>query len=415
MYKKRLKTWNLTKNLSVDDMPEILHEAEKGSTAKNTMLMIRGKLVDSQKVARYMRQKMKNTTTSTSLLNPASLAFFDVSQATYGLNNWQKCRELRNLGITKPTWLASPDALRIPEEVIKISHQFIDGSIGISATEHRVPKSVTFPFKDTLIWQAGVYYAISLIRQQQFKHGFMLLHKSCGDLEGLILSSDLSLFLCIYTSILMLPSGVGQELLSYVAHMSRVILPACHPTRLIWARLRHIGLNQAWYYASPILSSYLSTLERRFSAFDQTIFLSTTTAYDGMSRMGLLSLESSEMIFKRIIRQLDSSHNTKETLYAKLGLALAYRRHEEHSKADSVMNEVHIQARMIRGMINADLEGNCLSSELGHAWTENLEGGVEEAREEVNCDWSEPKQEHIVSLGTISELLDSYQKLGLGQ
>ncbi|KAI1856321.1 uncharacterized protein JN550_013852 [Neoarthrinium moseri] len=331
MYKKRLNAWNLVKNLSLIDTPEILQETEKSSTAQENMFVIRGKRVDSQKVARYLKLKVEQNMTSTSKKSetPASP---NVSHATYGLSQSRNSRDINDLLSLKPAWLTSPEAMRIPEDIISISHQFIDSSIDSSADGLRV---LTLPLNETFIWSTRVYYARSLVLQRQSKHGFMLLDKSCEELKGLILTPDPAIPI--------------------------LMLPARHPMRLIWAELSHIGPSQTRNDASLNLCSYLSFLERKFGANDQAIFLFTSLVYDRMNSVGLLSLDASEMIYRRIAGQLQSSGNTMETLYCNLGLALAYRRCKQHRKAETIMDGLRLQARTMRGEIKEDIDQNILA------------------------------------------------------
>jgi hypothetical protein len=285
MYKNRIRKWKLKKNLSSLDFSELpIRGADKPETENHGAVVIQGVEFDSGRVNRFFKRSRK--------LGPRS-----TTAGKLGTRK-QAVEIIQTIGIPTPRHINSPDPIRIPEELIQIFRQHVDGCRGDSIAPGTSIRAWN--------WSNNIHRADLM---HSLGHGAVSeLFGPCFDeLEHLVRESNPVFFIYMYLASLKLPPEVGQILLSHVTNLSKsVIGESRHPTRLLLAKLKTMGLQQAQEFASHIISAYHIALQSSLRWSPQDILIVMVRSYILLMILELIEYESVESVYKGIIERVSA-------------------------------------------------------------------------------------------------------------
>jgi hypothetical protein len=238
----------------------MLHKLATTETGANatTELVIRGQKVSQAKVERFLKRTVRDR----SALGKADR--FVVAKG--------RCRTARPLSPipTLPTRISLPDHLRLPEELIQISNQYIAGGCeGIWAPGR---STGIFASEAIIDWNCKIYAAIVFIQKGQWKEAFAMLN-TCFDRFKVLLADPMpGFFTQLYIVTIWLPPEIGERLLGYAAQMSTILLPANHPLSIAFNKLHEAGFHNLIEHAWVIIRSHLHMGGQRFLGHKMDMF-----------------------------------------------------------------------------------------------------------------------------------------------
>lgn len=319
MYKTRIKRWGLKKNFSSRDIPEMLHKkAKDGGVGRRADLIIRGKLVSTAKVDRYLMRTLGDNCSATQSHLPDQGG--SAESAMMG-------------GPAKLQWLASPDTLQFPEEMIFFSRQLISGMKHWNIDDD----------KAVYHWVNELSVAKEHIDHGRFSIAFNTLDRCFKDVRPLLLNCSPVLLVHAYIAPLLLPPEIGQRLLSYAAELTSIVLPKNHPMRLIWQMMRRTGTDQIRGYAWNVLYAYVLELADRWG---QAQFLAQLTSWL-CSLEGLMGLCDDQMMDRARQKQvglIQESNDNADIFSMKVQLVTAYMAHGENVVAKLMADEMSCES-----------------------------------------------------------------------
>jgi hypothetical protein len=329
MYKLRLRRWGLRKNLTSKDIPDMLQAVPSDSgVGQRTALFIRGRPVDSKKIDRYLKRALGDGNSAAQ--PPSSGKYSEYFR-------FQDAFALPAATATKPPTprpIASPETLQFPEQIIYFSQQFIAGTSRWSRADGRTTGN----------WLSGIVTAQRLIHEGQFRPAFNILDNCFANLKSILLNIDPALLLRTYGAILSLPDEIGERLLSFVAEVTSIALPAGHPMTLMWQRLRRAGLRQVREHAWHIMASYLTELNRCSEPSDLLLMLTSWTCVYYPLLAGQENCDLVEEYQRKQLQSLEASDKTLIVLHLKLNLAVTCIEHKRYREAKLLIDEVYLKA-----------------------------------------------------------------------
>lgn len=248
-------------------IPTILHElATTEPSADHADLVIRGQRVAVKKVEQYFRRRQYS-----------------------GLDRTNKLATHKRLEhmvhhppLTLLTRIDPSEDLRLPEAIIKISHQYIAGGCeGIWALD--VTTATFAASEETIDWVDKMNAVTNYLREGRHKKAFASMDICFDRFKLLLMSPTPSLFLQIYTILVWLPFDIGSRFLRYAAEMAKIMLPANHPLSLAWTELNRAGIEKVLEHAWLILGSHLQILGEWFQDADMEMIDLNHTVYNTLS------------------------------------------------------------------------------------------------------------------------------------
>lgn len=328
MYKSRLSRWRLRKNLNARDIPDMLQPNPRELVIdQRTILIIRGRPVDREKIDKYLKRAFGDGSS--------------VAQTSVHGNNPEDTRFQSLVGsvaaVTKPhtpRWIALPDTLQFPEQMIYFSTQFVAGT-----SRWVIPCS-----KVAGNWLSAICTANRLIYERHFRIAFAILDGCFEDLRILLLNLDPCFLMRTYIGALSLPKEIGERLIFFVSDILSITLPGKHPMSLLWQKLRQAGIYIAREHAWHILSSYLTELNK---GPEHSKVLQELASWACVYYPVLLQLENFDLPERYQRKQLKSvemcGHPTT-ILHLKLNLAATCLSTGKQSEAALLTDEVYLEA-----------------------------------------------------------------------
>jgi hypothetical protein len=285
MYKTRFKTWGLTKNLVASHLPSIIQEmATMERNEDRTDLVIRGQRVALKKVEYYLKRRDHFT-----LDRKRKLAAQE-----------QKSQMIDPHSLAPIRRIDPSDDLRLPEVIIKISHQYVAG--GYEGIWARNATTAKFSASAEVIdWLDKLNAVTNGLNEGRHEKAFAILHTCFDRFKLLLIDPTPSLFLQLYTALVWLPFDVGLRLLRYAAEMAKIMLPANHPLTLAWTELNRAGIKKVMEHAWLILGSHLQILGEWFHDSDMEMIDLNHTVYNTLSPS---AVEATELWQRTIVKQV---------------------------------------------------------------------------------------------------------------
>ncbi|KAI0126334.1 Clr5 domain-containing protein [Xylariales sp. AK1849] len=310
MYKAWLRRWGLKKNLTARDIPEILAEkARIAGMGKVSTVVIQGRKVKSRTVNLYLQRARKHVSMSQARLH----------------HNIQQTRPVvtenpPRTPLLHPRWLMSPDETKIPEELIQISHQLVEGCCdGGTWLAYRESGVVMYSSRSAR-WSAAIDCACTLIDRGRYRQAFRVLDGCFEKFEDLLLNPEPALLILLYLTLLRLPTEIAQRLLSYALEVSTITLPEQLPLRLIWPRLCRAQRSHGRNYAWRILSSYFAVLAGR--VYSPNVLSFTAAFHDYMAVHDVLEIESIETARHHALSESPQLGSPENKIFSRMSLTM---------------------------------------------------------------------------------------------
>ncbi|ORY63367.1 Clr5 domain-containing protein [Pseudomassariella vexata] len=197
-----------------------------------------------------------------------------------------------------PSHLATPDCLRIPEECIRFSRDYIDSRVW----QYSIDKNAflrewygTFARGESLLAAGMVQDAFS-----HFQRGFS---QTADGVAG----QDPSFFVWMYSAAMTLFESapeVAKSLITYTAHMCRVTHGPHHPLSLLLSRMNRMDIHELVKGARQVLESYFQYLESSLDSakecdLNATLVILQVRTTDLLVLRGLLDMQVADELFQR--------------------------------------------------------------------------------------------------------------------
>jgi hypothetical protein len=328
MYKSRLARWGLKKNITTEDVPELVHQMQTEATRNSTALAVRGRQVSMIQVGRYMK---RNTSMLLAYQNTKPHSEQDTTSPRTG----------KRLLAPAPSLLASPIDMRFPEEIIYLSRQFVAGCYEGGTWRPDRTEPLFFASEKTNGWLNETTCGALLIKEGHYARAFKSLDISFDQLKALLHKPEPSLFIYLYFATLQLPENISQRMRAYVAEMSAITLPANHPMRLVWSRICQVENRQLLNHAWTILYPYYHIVEERFRYCEYGALKFSAVFYRIMAQLNCVDLEAAKSKLIGIAQSLEllGSH-ADQVLHTKLAVVKIHLGAKEYDEAATVLREV---------------------------------------------------------------------------
>lgn len=314
MYKARLAQWGLKKNLTAQDVPELLHQISKENSGDPGALVARGRRVRPEKVKQYMKRS-------------ATVALLiDHNCASHGQAH-------APASSPTPRLMSLSNDMKLPYEVVQLSRQFIAGC-------RDAADPVFYPSRDISTWLDETWAAGSLFERRHFKQAFYFLDIAFDRLKELMRNPEPMLFIFAYYILIRLPEEISQRLCTYVAEMTTILLSANHPMTLIWSRLSQTNHRQRLDHGWTILHSYFQSVKQQFHDEYRVLKFSRVfyvLAFD----TEILDLETVQAAITDIVADLERLECCRDDIFkTRLSLADILFRNAKHEAVEKIMKEV---------------------------------------------------------------------------
>lgn len=286
MYKGRLKTWGLMKNLKSKDAEKIMGMAKTGIATGP--LVIRGRNMGSKKWQKRLNRVVAPAEESTSLV--AS----------------KKQNILGSLPL--PGHLAAPDTFRLTEAGLQAIRdfttlQFSTQSWNLSGLPY------DFDSDKTDSWSNGTTLATrNLIKDRSSADNFAILSKCFEGYAAVVDQSTPGLVpLTINNIIELLRVGpeIADELLRYVSQLVSIKLGESHPLSRFLSQLQTLGAVQIPLVSRAILSAYFDIIVQNSHPANRWRSAMYPTYAKMMQRWGALPREAVTSIFANTINGIE--------------------------------------------------------------------------------------------------------------
>jgi hypothetical protein len=316
MYKARFAQWKLKKNLTAQDVPELLNQMSKEPSKDPTALVVRGRRVPSERAKQYLKR------------NAPIALLVDYKSTSYRKAPAPPTPPAPRI----PKLMSLPNDLRLPYEVVQLSRQYVAG-----CGDGTYP--VFYPTMDAAIWLNDIWAAGSLVKRRRFKQAFKILDIAFVRLKELIRNPEPSLFILVYYILFQLPGDIAQRLCTYAAEMSSILLPAKHPMTLIWSRISRTDGRQRLDYAWTILNSYFQSLKQEFQFDEYRVLNFSRVFYILGFKLGLVDLDTVQAKVQDVITGLERLGERQDVLKTRISLGDVLLQSGKNEAAEKIINE----------------------------------------------------------------------------
>jgi hypothetical protein len=359
MYKSRLEKWGIKKNITARDMPQLVQQITK-ETSKDTStaLVIGGRQLPPGRVKHYLKR-----TRGVPLVLGGNTKAENMS-----------CVKRPALA---PRLMTLPDEMRLPDEVIQLSRQFVAGCCegGIWCPDGIKP--VFLPTRKVNLWLNAAMSAGCLIEDGHYSLAFKDLDMLFGELQELLLNPDPVLFVHMFFLMLYLPESIGQRLCAYSAEMSSILLPSSHPINLIWSRLSQASRRQLWDHGWTISRSYFEILRGQFGQNESEMLGFCRLFYVLASKLDFVDLGRLETRQAELVKVFERLGLTNQVLHTKGALAAALIEDKKYNSAVRIIEEMEEAMYQIDGDIGGGLPDSYYASNYySNLWNVQRYGGM---------------------------------------
>ena len=236
----------------------IRKQAQRSRAGKRSLFFLRNSQVPEHKVNRY-RKAMKLLSEEQALMLRAETP-------------------PRLICHTPPASpLATPEVLEIPERIVKLVQDYIDGSFEsgtwvISESECAVSTKGSRDLLDAFHNQIDNF--VSRLQLGEFSYAWRILRMAMASIEHILRAEHPqtlhTLAFSLYDTIHFLNSSeVASSLLKQYSAMSTVILPKQHPFNQVFARLVRLDMSHLKYTLSMVGESQIAGFARRCERFNR--------------------------------------------------------------------------------------------------------------------------------------------------
>ncbi|KAI1875185.1 hypothetical protein JX265_004243 [Neoarthrinium moseri] len=300
MYKSRLKSWGLVKNLKSSDAKQIMGLAQSGVVKQP--LVIRGRSMGSKKWQKRLNRVASRPETTTKVLvstrNGAILSPpVTVASPVSALSPLS--------GRVEP-----PDTLRITEAGLMAVHDFAVHQFEETKWDL---SGLTFDFDadKTDSWYNGLSLATrNLLKDRNSPTNFAMVHKSFDQYSAVLDQATPSLIPLTLGHIVGLME-VGPEmaatLLRYVARLVAIKFGESHPLSRFWAQMQTLGPVQIQQVIGAVLGAYFHVIVNHSHPANRWRTAMYPTYAKLQQKWGAISEQAAVTIFERTIREIENS------------------------------------------------------------------------------------------------------------
>ncbi|KAK1975970.1 hypothetical protein LZ30DRAFT_330624 [Colletotrichum cereale] len=249
MFKTRIKSWGLDKNLKEHEVMHMLQLKQKrDATGKKSEFFVRDQRVDYERLTTYLSRRPDLRNKLLHSLRPEEEQQQEPMRPRLELI----CRTPSPILETSPLLIGPPD-LQHPEEMLRIFRGYFEGAIeSVWAIQG---KSGCSPKRKTVQLQFNKMHihmdnAIALLWIGKQDAAFSALNNSLDSLMQSIKDPNPILFYSLAYRTLQLEHTLADSVVMFICNMHATMLGARHPLTLVWSRFRQLP----WEVRARVLS-----------------------------------------------------------------------------------------------------------------------------------------------------------------
>ncbi|KAI1083227.1 Clr5 domain-containing protein [Whalleya microplaca] len=303
MYKIRFKKWGVHKNLRAEQVGKLLvQQGRRAAVGKTSVAFVHGRRIDRDRLHAYLQR-----------VSPARRRELESVLSGYqepGENriDWDIVCRTPSPEPSPPPYLPphldAPDDLRLPEECMRIVHNYVYGAVDNALWQITPNRELVFPAR-ARTWLDPVSCARQLLLTGYTKEGFRMLRISFDHYRDVIHRQEPSLLIetCLgLGALLQTGPGLPEALINYACEMARIVLGPMHPLNLILSRMKRAGPSGVAPYAAIVMQSYI----RAISGASRVNPTYLATIYRAMVSSEFMEKEAAHRSVQELVRELEA-------------------------------------------------------------------------------------------------------------
>jgi hypothetical protein len=376
MYKARLKTWGLTKNLKATDAKQIMDLAKSGVV--KGPLVIRGRSMGAKKWQKRLNKVTAKTESSSGVVPARNYRFFPTPS---------------------PDHLTPPDNFVLTEVGLKAivdfaKHRFETQEWDLSGLPY------DFDSDKTDNWSGGfVQVTRSLVKDRNATANFTHLHKLFDQAAAVIDQATPALIPgTLWNIVYCLRVGpeLADTLIRYVHNLASIKLGQSHPLTCFWAQMQTLGAVQIQQILPALIKAYFNVIVDNSHPANRWRIAMYPTYAKLVSKLDNGTSPSSVVtVFEKTIRGIEECQESKGPLLIDTAASEQVDRH---------LHEVKIYLSIYLHEQEQYEEANRIVESVGE-W---LRSGAAAKYPEQHEQWLRIKAQILMGLGQSAEATEYY-------